>query len=325
MASPSRAGQKTCGGRPLSAPLGMNAGMQVLDGGAGYRAPRQGSAQRKGSAGRSRAQPSPRRTDTQSLQVRRRGDEPSIPDVSETGLVGQLPYIKVERPSSAQQRAAEMREFGLDSVAATVEAAPPAVAAPMPAPGAAVKVDAVADALAGRRAEAAAAERAQTAAGQMSLETRLADVQRNQRRRELEAYMEELQQKAETGAVEMPDNFFGEEAEAKMSARREARAALPEPEPEPEPQPQLEPEPEPEPEQVGGTFLTQTMAAATELTADSISMEGAADPGDMDELDRRLRALQATQDRRRGELDDYMSQLQRKEVEGEDGGAESLV
>jgi hypothetical protein len=140
--------------------------------------------------------------------------------------------------------------------------------------------------------------------------------------------MEDLQEKAESGAVEMPDNFFGKEAEAKFSARREERAAAqrlqPEPEPEPEPEPLLEPEPEPEPR--AAPLLSGTMAAAIEMDAASISMDNAADPADMDELDRRLRALQATQDRRRGELDSYMSQLQSRKVEASEGeGVEDLV
>ena len=72
--------------------------------------------------------------------------------------------------------------------------------------------------------------------------------------------------------------------------------------------------------------MSGTMTAATELDSTSINMDNAADPADMDELDRRLRALQATQNRRRGELDAYMSHLQSRKVEDVDGGGvEDLV
>jgi len=87
------------------------------------------------------------------------------------------------------------------------------------------------------------------------------------------------------------------------------------------------------------------MAAAADIGATALSADGAA-PADMDELDRRLRALQTTQARRRGELDSYMEALQsvrtrslfasplkcvlrrsdpQREVEADDGGTETLV
>ena len=160
--------------RPLSAP--QSSRMEQLDGEGGRGQPRHGSARRR----RTPVEQSPRREDTQSLQVRRRAPAQSIPAAA-NGLVGPLPYISVEPPTSARGR---------------------------DGPG------------------AAGAARAEAAASRSTLDQRLAEVQRNQRRRELEAYMVELQEKAETGAVELPDGFFGK--------------AGPEPEPEPEPEPRAE-------------------------------------------------------------------------------------
>ena len=78
------------------------------------------------------------------------------------------------------------------------------------------------------------------------------------------------------------------------------------PEPEPEPEPEQEPQPE---QSLPSALLGGTMAAAADIGATALSADGAA-PADMDELDRRLRALQTTQARRRGELDSYMEALQ---------------
>ena len=271
-AAPSSAKQQH---RPLSAP--QSSRMEQLDGEGGRGQPRHGSARRR----RTPVEQSPRREDTQSLQVRRRGPAQSIPAAA-NGLVGPLPYISVEPPTSARGR---------------------------DAPGAA-------GAGAGASAPDAAATRAEAAASRSTLDQRLAEVQRNQRRRELEAYMVELQEKAETGAVELPDGFFGKagpepepEPEPELQPQPQPQ---PEPQLQPEPEPQLQPEPQPQPEpeqSLPSALLGGTMAAVADIGATALSADGAA-PADMDELDRRLRALQTTQARRRGELDSYMEALQ---------------
>jgi hypothetical protein len=333
--------------------------MQVLDSGGGWFA---GGAERAGRPLSGRTRRSPRTEDTRSLQVRRRGREPSpmttgtagVPAVAATGhhraTRAPLPYIKVEQQPSGLRDVSGSKPRRTSRTAACTGGADDgggpdtdtflASLETSLAASREVFASVPANTRLGAAMGTAAAAAATTAAGPSPKTTGKALSQGRKGgttgegsggggERGGDHYQQQQQQRPRAD----------DEATAKRLQRRLRLDQQPEsqlePENELEQRPRSTPEPEPEPEpaiddlerRMQAIQQDQDRRRREDECAQSTPLEPAADFDGigMEELEQRLLSLQRTQDRRRDELDSYMTSLRSREVASDDGTTESLV
>lgn len=307
--------------RPASAkdkrPESANARMQMLSGAeAVWRAPtgaepsKKGSrpplasVARVGSAGRPRSARQSPREDSHSLQVKRR-QEPPVAAMDTAA--GPLPYIRVERPASARGRTTGAPSKSVEDTDSFLASLDNSLAASREV-FAAVPTNAQ---LSARRdanivnAGAKGGEPPATAPAAAPVPTAPV-VQEFDPRALFGLASSKPQPAAQPPTPSAPadagpdtDAFLASLDSSLASSRQMMKGVVP-----PAAGPTFFTEPEPEPEPMP-----------------NLSLEG----DGMEALDRRLEALQQKQEKRRGELDEYMIALQHRETASENGTPEALV